>query len=178
MHVTPRSRPQSIRGVTERLHTGHGNMYVTVNFDENQKPFEVFGNLGKAGGCDSAQLEATTRLASLAFRSGIDPQEIIDQLQGITCCPAWDGGHLIKSSPDALALVLQRKTAGSNHSPHEHGQPQATGPRTYDPKAAPESQDARYLPALNGTRCPDCANQTVTKEGCLTCEHCGWSKCE
>ena len=51
---TPRQRPQSIRGVTERVRTGHGNMYITINFDEADSPFEVFGNLGKAGGCDSA----------------------------------------------------------------------------------------------------------------------------
>ena len=53
-YQTPRERPQSMTGVTERVSTGHGNMYVTINFDEQKNPFEVFGNLGKAGGCDSA----------------------------------------------------------------------------------------------------------------------------
>ena len=89
------------------MRTGHGNMYVTINFDEDEEPFEVFGNLGKAGGCDSAQLEAISRLASLALRSGIDPQIVIEQLRGITCCPAWDEGTRVGSSPDAVALALQ-----------------------------------------------------------------------
>ena len=52
--LTPRERPRQIRRITERLRTGHGNMYVTVNYDEDDAPFEVFGNLGKAGGGDSA----------------------------------------------------------------------------------------------------------------------------
>ena len=81
--LTPRKRPQSIRGVTERVRTGHGNMYVTINFDEADTPFELFGNLGKAGGCDSAQLEAISRLVSLALRSGIEPSTVIEQLRGI-----------------------------------------------------------------------------------------------
>ena len=113
----PRQRPQSIRGVTERVRTGHGNMYVTINFDEADTPFEVFGNLGKAGGCDSAQLEAISRLVSLALRSGIEPRTVIDQLRGITCCPAWDEGTLVRSGPDAVALAMERHIT----SGHEHG---------------------------------------------------------
>ena len=79
-------------------------MYVTINFGEDTKPFEVFGALGKAGGCDSAQLEAISRLVSLALRSGIDPANVIEQLRGITCCPAWDSGTLVRSNALALAM--------------------------------------------------------------------------
>ena len=110
---TPRRRPSKVQGITEKVHTGHGNMYVTVNFDEEKSPFEVFSNLGKAGGCDSAQLEAISRLTSLALRSGIDPEDVIDQLRGITCCPAWNEGELVKSGPDAVALVLSRHLDGA-----------------------------------------------------------------
>ena len=81
-----------VQGITDRVRTGHGNMYVTVNFSRTGIPFEVFSNLGKAGGCDSAQLEAISRLASLALRSGIEKEQIVEQLRGITCCPAWDDG--------------------------------------------------------------------------------------
>ena len=105
---TARGRPQTISGLTERVRTGHGNMYVTINFDEEGRPFEVFGALGKVSGCDSAQLGAISRLVSLALRSGIDPQEVISQLRGITCCPGWDRGTLVRSSPDAIALALER----------------------------------------------------------------------
>ena len=68
----PRNRPSTVPGVTEKIRTGHGNMYVTVNFDQQSDPFEVFTNLGKAGSSDSANLEAVSRLISLALRSGIN----------------------------------------------------------------------------------------------------------
>ena len=108
----PRERPRRIQGITERVRTGHGNMYVTVNLDDGGMPFEVFGTMGKAGGCDAALLEAVSRLVSLALRAGIDTSEVTRQLRGITCCPAWDDGTLVRSGPDAVAIVLDRIMQG------------------------------------------------------------------
>ena len=175
VYASPRQRPQSIRGVTERVRTGHGNMYVTINFDEQDKPFEVFGNLGKAGGCDSAQLEAISRLVSLALRSGIDPDAVLEQLRGITCCPAWDEGTLVRSGPDAVALALERHTGGENAARSEAGAVQM--------KFAPEVVTAI---GSNGNgnghqtarKCPDCNTAVIYQEGCLMCLSCGWNKCE
>ena len=166
--VGPRHRPRNMPGVTQRVSTGHGHMYVTINYDEQGLPFEVFGNLGKAGGCDSAQLEAITRLASLAFRSNVDVREVIDQLKGITCCPAWDEGYMVKSSPDAVALVLERQL----------GNGQGPDPAILQLKFNTDSQTHLSPYGTNASKCPDCANPAVYKEGCLTCEHCGWSKCQ
>ena len=162
--LRPRERPRKMKGITERLRTGHGNMYVTVNQDEEGIPFEVFGNLGKAGGCDSAQLEAITRLTTLCLRSGIDPDQIISQLSGITCCPSPDDGVFIKSSPDALALALHRATHnGDNPTSH-----------TVQPALMPA---AALAPRPTGPACPDCYTQVMISEGCQTCPSCGWSKC-
>ncbi|MBI2643929.1 MAG: TSCPD domain-containing protein [Candidatus Wildermuthbacteria bacterium] len=108
----PRERPRTVGGKTEKIRTGHGNTYITINFDDQGKPFEVFTTLGKAGGCDAANLEAISRLASLALRSGIDVKEVIEQLRGITCHPQWDQGVLIKSAPDAIGIVLERHAVG------------------------------------------------------------------
>ena len=166
-YATPRNRPRHMPGITERVLTGHGHMYVTVNYDENGQPFEVFGNLGKAGGCDSAQLEAITRLISLALRSRIEKDEIIDQLKGITCCPAWDGGTAVKSSPDAVAIVLER-TASNGH------QQEATALQM-----RLQPQDPREIvPLLSKTKCPDCNSPVKYQEGCLSCTSCGWNRCE
>ena len=109
----PRRRPRQIQGITERVRTGHGNMYVTVNLDDRGKPFEVFGTMGKSGGCDAALLEAVSRLTSLALRAGIEADDVIRQLQGITCCPAWDDGTLVRSGPDAVAIVLSNIAGGN-----------------------------------------------------------------
>ena len=173
-YQVPRERPAMISGVTERLRTGHGNIYITINQDEEGRPFEVFGNLGKAGGCDAAQMEAVSRMVSLALRARIDPEAIIEQLQGITCCPAWYGGVNIRSSPDAVALALRRhmdgQQDGKRPAPLEDGiqmamlgggEPSAGGP-----------------PELPARKCPDCNGQVIFQEGCVSCTRCGWNKCE
>ncbi len=182
--AAPRSRPQAIHGVTERVRTGHGNMYVTINFDENNRPFEVFGNLGKAGGCDSAQLEAISRLVSLALRSGIDPSAVLEQLRGITCCPAWDDGTLVRSGPDAVALALERQTYGTGD---RKGRPDRAIQMAFAPEVAHLSSDRGLGNGneregeplqLAGRRCPDCNTPVIYQEGCLMCVSCGWNKCE
>ncbi len=184
VRATPRSRPQSIQGVTERVRTGHGNMYVTINFDENQQPFEVFGNLGKAGGCDSAQLEAISRLVSLALRSGIAPEAVLEQLRGITCCPAWDEGTLVRSGPDAVALALERHAYGSDGRVARPSQPvqMAFAPEVVHNGNGHNHESGN--PHINGNvqltgrRCPDCNTPVIYQEGCLMCVSCGWNKCE
>ena len=168
--LTPRGRPQAMSGITERIRTGHGNMYVTINFDEDGRPFEVFTALGKAGGCDSAQLEAISRLASLALRSGIDIKAVVEQIRGITCCPAWDSGMLVRSGPDAVGLALERHSTSA-------ALPQTTAPQM---KLFPkESGKAAW--EINGYqprgRCPDCNTTLAYQEGCLLCASCGWNKC-
>ncbi len=204
----PRERPRQTQGITERVRTGHGNMYVTVNLDGDGKPFEVFGTMGKAGGCDAALLEAVSRLVSLALRAGIDTSEVTRQLRGITCCPAWDDGTLVRSGPDAVAIVLDNLTEGLGG---ESGTPdgvQLTLPsglpgyggdgvdvRAFLPPGTivggtPETGNGNGNGNSNGhtvpraaeltysQRCPECNGGVVNQEGCLTCYSCGWNKCE
>ena len=174
--LTPRKRPQSIRGVTERVRTGHGNMYVTINFDEADTPFELFGNLGKAGGCDSAQLEAISRLVSLALRSGIEPATVIDQLRGITCCPAWDEGTLVRSGPDAVALALERHTTGTQ----EYGDARDSSELQlkFTPQVVNGNGNGHAKEILNARKCPECNTPVIFEEGCMKCVACSWNKCD
>jgi len=174
-YQTPRRRPQSIRGVTERVRTGHGNMYVTINFDEEGTPFEVFGNLGKAGGCDSAQLEAISRLVSLALRSGLDPKIVIEQLRGITCCPAWDDGTLVRSGPDAVALAMERHTSEAAALPIQSGENGVQVKLLAEGGNGNGSKGSGYFQAR---KCPECNTPVIYQEGCLMCVSCGWNKCE
>jgi ribonucleoside-diphosphate reductase alpha chain len=163
-------------------------MYVNITFDENGKPFEVFTNLGKAGGCDSANLEAVSRLVSLALRSGIRPDEIVEHLQGITCCPAWDGGTLIRSAPDAVAHALGNHLhadhiALQGHGPTEESKTVAQlglFPSTQAESAAPNGNGNGHSasPVATGIRCPKCSGSLIPQEGCLSCLDCGYSKCE
>ena len=200
----PRERPRQTQGITERVRTGHGNMYVTVNMDNQGQPFEVFGTMGKAGGCDAALLEAVSRLVSLALRAGIDTSEVSQQLSGITCCPAWDDGTLVRSGPDAVAIVLDRITSGVSNESNASDGVQLTlptgapafggdGPEvrpwmppqpnlsTHPAVGKANSNGAPVPQTLSGTyagRCPECNGGVVSQEGCLTCYSCGWNKCE
>ncbi len=177
---TPRRRPSKVQGITEKVHTGHGNMYVTVNFDEEKTPFEVFSNLGKAGGCDSAQLEAISRLSSLALRSGIEPQDVIDQLRGITCCPAWNGGELVKSGPDAVALVLSRHLLEHETWPAAEA-PSVVGAQVPLPQLERNGNGNGHTngngKAAYSGKCAECNGTLVYQEGCVTCYGCGYNKC-
>ena len=176
-----RDRPDSLVGVSKRMSTGHGNMYVTVNADpETNAPFEVFTVLGKAGGCDNANLEAISRLTTLALRSGINPEEIVEQLRNITCCPSWDNGRTINSAPDAMASVLALYTSGVIPG----GVPETPQEDVaYQPKLGPVA-GGMDLPGEPlgfggyGSRCRDCGStDLVPQDGCMTCSACGYSKC-
>ena len=186
--LMPRPRPQDMEGRTERIRTGHGNMYITINFDNEGSPFEVFSQLGKAGGCDSAQLEAISRLVSLSLRSGIDPEAVMEQLRGITCCPAWDRGVLVRSAPDAVALSLEH--ALTQGPPREAVQLKLAGSRDVDAAwagmletrtngngALTQGASAHGNTPNERNRCPDCNGPLAFQEGCLLCSSCGWNRC-
>jgi ribonucleoside-diphosphate reductase alpha chain len=169
--ITPRKRAKRTTGFTERVNTGCGALYVTVNSDEAGM-FEVFSALGKAGGCASAQLEAICRLISLALRSGVDVQAIIKQLRGIRCPSlAWEGGKSVLSCADAIASVLERHVGGevveSVNVDSQEVKSQTMGGKPGD-----------YGLARNiAGQCPDCGGLLAYEEGCYKCPLCGYTKC-
>ena len=169
--VSALDRPSELFGVTRRVYTGRGNLYVTVNMSEDGKPFELFAALGKAGGNDSAMAEAVSRMVSLTLRSGIDPRESIEQLKGITDVPAWNEGELIRSVPDAIANVLEKIYQPKNEPQISIG---SEAEVVDDNKAATQENIANILQA---DICPECPEAMVYEEGCQKCYSCGYSKC-
>jgi len=160
----PRKRAKVTTGVTERVTTGCGYIYVTVNSDEHGI-CEVFSTLGKAGGCASAQLEAICRLSSLALRSGMDVASVVKQLRGIRCPSiAWEGGKSILSCADAIASVLEKHVKDNKGNGGNGGG---------EKKAPP---DLGLVKNIAG-QCPDCGNILVYQEGCFICPGCGYTKC-
>jgi ribonucleotide reductase alpha subunit len=103
-------RPDVLHGVTQRIDTGYGKLYVNINEDpENDRPFELFANIGNSGGFTASFTEALAKTISTALRSGVDPHEIADELQGIRSPKvAWDKGEQIQSIPDAIGTALRR----------------------------------------------------------------------
>ena len=179
--LVPRQRPVSVRGITERVRTGHGTMFVTINYDEHGWPFEVFSTQGKAGGCHGAHVQAISRLMSLALRSGIDPSQLAEQLTGITCCPVWDAGTLVRSDADAMALVLGRHLR-EEPLPDVDAAPPTDEARTAQLGLFPSTQEplvpTNGQEAATGAKCPKCSGYLIHQEGCLRCRDCGYTKCE
>ena len=106
--MKPESRPNQLKGITVKIKTGYGTLYLTIN-EMNEKPFEVFALIGKPGTSITAKTEAIGRLISLALRSGVDVKEVIRQLKGIEGeNSTYDGKNLIRSIPDAIAQILER----------------------------------------------------------------------
>src|SRR5687768_1447867 len=105
---TKRSRPDKLRGTSIRKETPLGTMFVHITEDDRGQPFEVFINLGKAGGAAMADVEAMGRLISLALRSGIPLREVHRQLRGISSDRAVGiGPNKVLSVPDAIGIALE-----------------------------------------------------------------------
>jgi ribonucleoside-diphosphate reductase alpha chain len=172
---SPRQRPHVTVGITERVKTGEGYLYVTINEDENGL-CEVFTTIGKAGGNAAAQSEAISRLISLALRSGLAPREIVRQLKGISGpSPVWDGrGGQILSTPDAIGKVLERYIENRERYRTMRGMPEES---EQQPPAAVQNNDSYPDMPKTYTTCPECGSSVEHVSGCVVCYNCGWSKC-
>lgn len=160
--IEPRSRPDVTFGRTEKIKTGCGNLYVTLNHDDTGL-FEIFTQMGKSGGCAASQSEAIARLVSLALRADIKPEAIIKNLRGIRCPhPSWQQGGMVLSCPDAIGLVMERYLhwrSGTSPDPG-HG----------------NAQGLSKLDQLTGA-CPECGGALEHEGGCAVCRSCGFSRC-
>jgi ribonucleoside-diphosphate reductase alpha chain len=147
-------RPRTLTGVTKKMQTGHGPMYVTMNDDEFG-PRECFIILGKPGGTAAAFSDALGRMISLAMTHGAQPAEIIHQLRGIQDGhPAGVGPNAVLSVPDGVARSM------ADHYLVDEDTPAA---------------EAKSLPIIGA--CPDCSGGLTKQEGCVVCHSCGYSKC-
>jgi ribonucleoside-diphosphate reductase alpha chain len=173
--IAPRPRPEVIIGTTTKVSTGCGNLYVTINVDEEGRPFELFTQMGKAGGCAASQLEAIGRLVSLGFRSGIEVKSIIEQLRNIRCpSPSWERGQRIFSCADAIARVVEKRLVNTQAMkvPVESAPVAMKHSYEDEPVAADIGPHANIVGV-----CPDCGGALRHEEGCVKCHACGFSKC-
>ncbi len=148
-----RERPDFVVGFTEKVQTGLGAMYLTVN-EVDGKPFEVFAVIGKSGHSVTAKAEAIGRLVSLALRSGVDVADVAAQLKGIGGeHPVFRQKGMLLSIPDAIAWVLEKRYLKGRGDP------------------APRRAD------LDRQRCPECGGELVFQEGCRCCPDCAYTRC-
>jgi ribonucleoside-diphosphate reductase alpha chain len=187
-----RSRPDTLRGITTRIETPLGTMFLNITEDDRGQPFEVFINLGKAGGAAMADAEAMGRLISLALRSGIPIREVHRQLRGIASDKAIGlGPNKVLSVPDAIGIALEkwmREKQGVQQDllgagPTPISPIEVTQPRPSTTASSGESEQAQYgFDAVNRSEsfigtCPDCGSSLEFAEGCAKCHVCGFSEC-
>jgi len=169
--VAPRRRPKTTIGVTKKINTGCGHLYVTINSDETGV-CEVFTQMGKVGGCASAQLEAIGRLISLALRSNVKMESIIKQLAAIRCpSPMWSAGKQVLSCADGIAKSLNEFV-----NQNGDGVKQIYSVNIEEEEEKDHSEKPKKMKSAQ-SMCPDCGATLEYKEGCKTCPLCGWSKC-
>jgi ribonucleoside-diphosphate reductase alpha chain len=172
----PRAREDVIHGSTRKIRTGCGNLYVTVNEDEEGKLFEIFNQIGKAGGCAASQSEAIGRLVSLAFRSGIEPEDIVRQLKGISChTPVWYREGKILSCSDAVAKAVEWHLQEKEKRTKVQHEVKISIPK-HPPKEERSSMHRSLGLVFQRGACPECGGPLIFEEGCAKC-FCGYSDC-
>lgn len=204
---TPRERGKVLYGRTEKIETGYGNIYVTVNEDE-EGLVEVFAQIGKSGGFMNSFTESVSRLISVGLRSGIPPEDIIDHLEDIRSPKiAWDDGDKIQSIPDAISTAMARYLESESRiqalraqgiDPSEQNGSEGRTERldegllenitgggqedtvSLNSRESDEDDDDSkgIIESGESPECPSCgAFELYYSEGCKTCESCGWSEC-
>jgi ribonucleoside-diphosphate reductase alpha chain len=154
-------------GSTSSKRSACGKLYITINRDKNGNLVESFVNTSKNGICRS-NIDGINRMISLALRSGVKVEEIIDQLKSINCpacARARAKGESVDgmSCPDIIAKVLQEEYySGSFTIPN--------GNRLKDKQTDTGEE--------NNNKCPECGKDLIREGGCIQCPSCGWTVCE
>ena len=165
-------RSEKLTGATYKLRWPDSEhaLYVTINDVEHEdvvRPLEIFVN--------SKNLEhyswvvAVTRMISAVFRRGGDVSFVAEELKQVFDPRGgqWSNGRYVPSLVAAIGDILERHMIGTGFLPAEH-----TG------LASKAAASTTATPARLGPLCPGCSQPGLVKEsGCLTCVHCGWSKC-
>ena len=158
-------RPVSTHGMTHRLDTGCGKLYLTVNYQpDNGEIIETFITTGSDGGC-LVYTEATSRMISLAIRGGIDVDEVVEQLLSTHPCPSYmlakgKGRKLSPGKSCASAIAYKIAEIKDMLKKEYNG-----------------SQGPTEEPIDDPSLLCECGAIMEHAEGCFVCRNCGYSKC-
>ena len=146
-------------------------MYVTINDieqDSVRRPFEIFVN--------SKNLEhyswvvALTRMISAVFRRGGEVAFVAEELKEVFDPRGgqWSNGRYVPSLVAAIGDVIERHMKDTGFLVPVGSLSEIS--------AAPAAAVANTTHV--GPLCPRCSQPGMVREaGCLSCVHCGWSKC-
>jgi len=145
-------RPDIVFGFTQKVKTGLGELYLTVNevdgSPSRSSPHRQIRPLGHGQG------RGHRPARSLALRSGVDVADIVGQLKGIGGeNPVFQKKGLLLSIPDAVSWVLENRYLQGQKYPRRHRQP----------RPSPNARTA--------------APKLVFEEAATSCKNCGYTKC-
>lgn len=167
-YIKPVSRKTlgTTSGTTSCKKCACGTLYITCNRDSKGNLVEVFTHTSKGGICQ-ANMNALTRLISLGLRSGVEVDEIIDQIQGINCpacttCKARGVDISGLSCPDIISRTIK----------------EAIKVTPIAIKSTPNIDHSLQTVTQEPTqKCPECGEPLISTGGCISCPSCGWSRC-
>ena len=160
-------RPFMLNGITIRMPTSQGKMYLTVNKDATGKIKEIFIDMGRSGETEKSFTEAIGRLISIYLQSGGDINRVIRTLKGIKGGNSlWFNGIQVFSIPDGIAKAIELTL--KNRDPEKENETL---------HGVLKNDDS--LENEKATMCPECHQKTLIFEnGCFICKNCGYTKCE
>ena len=167
-----RVRPKIMKGLTTKSDSPYGSIYVTANFDDNNKIFETFISAGKSGSVSKSVTEAMSRVISLALRANVDINDIIKTISNISGSELWiydtiDGKEVyVKSIPDATAKMLSDLNEYSS-----------TLSNTIVQRKKDDIKETDDIELIHSNICPECGKSMIMVSGCAICTACGFSPC-
>jgi ribonucleoside-diphosphate reductase alpha chain len=173
----PLERPAALEGQTYKVKwpgSEHA-LYITINdvvIAGHRRPFEVFINSKNME--HFAWTVALTRMISAVFRRGGDISFVVEELKAVfdPRGGAWMEGRYIPSILAAIGGVIERHLIAIGFIAGE-----GLGLKS-DPRADLNAERMVVGMAAPGPACPSCGSFALQmKEGCMTCNDCGHSKC-
>jgi len=163
-------RGEQLGGATYKLRWPDSEhaLYVTINDIEQagaRRPFEIFVNSKNLE--HYAWVVALTRMISAVFRRGGEVAFVAEELKQVFDPRGgqWSNGRYVPSLVAAIGDVIERHMI-------------ATGFLVLAATAVSKPETRLSTPAVLGPLCPKCSQPGLVREaGCLSCVHCGWSKC-
>ena len=149
-----------------KVDSGCGSFWLFLCYDDDDNLREIFSQSATQGGCQ-AMTEALSRMTSLALKSNIHPDIIIDQLKSVKCPVTLmmrnKKGLDSKSCADAIGNSIRDFINGKELH--------VTQPNKQEVKPTNTVENDE------STKCPNCNSELGMVEGCRTCFSCGWSRC-
>ena len=175
-------------GYKRKIVNGCGDFSEQIFFDDfTGEPLENYIAMGDNGGC-SRNLEAISRLISLALRGGIHISEVIKQLKKVHSCPAYRARKIQKgdtsigtSCPSAIGYAIEELCNKINDNLFDGTEVDDSlffddSDHIIVESCHEESESEEDL--TTKATCPECGEPLVFEGGCNVCKVCGWSKCD